>query len=129
MTRAEGRLRASSTLRTFGGPVARFPVVFVNVLARSVILALCLTPLGAAPPMQSAEFARFVGTYLDDFARRHPSIAAGNGLHAHDAKLDDFSATSITAEIAALKRDAARLHTFDAARLTPDERVDQRILL
>jgi len=79
--------------------------------------------------MQSAELARFVDTYLDDFARRHPSIAAGNGLHAHDDRLDDFSAASITAEIAALKRDAARLRTFDAARLTPDERVDRRILL
>jgi len=79
--------------------------------------------------MQSAELARFVDTYLDDFARRHPSIAAGNGLHAHDDRLDDFSAASITAEIAALKRDAARLRAFDAARLTPDERVDRRILL
>jgi len=101
----------------------------VHALARFVILALCLTPLGAAPPMQSAELARFVDTYLDDFARRHPSIAAGNGLHAHDDRLDDFSAASITAEIAALKRDAARLRAFDAARLTPDERVDRRILL
>jgi uncharacterized protein (DUF885 family) len=101
----------------------------VHLLARSVVLALCLTPLGAAPPMQSAELARFVDTYLDDFARRHPSIAAGNGLHAHDDRLDDFSAAAITAEIAALKRDAARLRAFDAGRLTPDERVDQRILL
>ena len=101
----------------------------MHVLARSVVLALCLTPLGSAPPMQSAEFARFVDTYLDDFARRHPSIAAGNGLHAHDDRLDDFSAASITAEIVALKRHAARLRGFDAARLTPDERVDQRILL
>jgi uncharacterized protein (DUF885 family) len=101
----------------------------VHLLARSVVLALCLTPLGAAPPMQSAELARFVDTYLDDFARRHPSIAAGNGLHAHDDGLDDFSAAAITAEIAALKRDAARLRAFDAGRLTPDERVDQRILL
>jgi uncharacterized protein (DUF885 family) len=101
----------------------------VHLLARSVVLALCLTPLGAAPPMQSAELARFVDTYLDDFARRHPSIAAGNGLHAHDDGLDDFSAATITAEIAALKRDAARLRAFDAGRLTPDERVDQRILL
>jgi uncharacterized protein (DUF885 family) len=96
----------------------------VHLLARSVVLALCLTPLGAAPPMQSAELARFVDTYLDDFARRHPSIAAGNGLHAHDDGLDDFSAAAITAEIAALKRDAARLRAFDAGRLTPDERVD-----
>ena len=35
----------------------------------------------------------------------------------------------IATEIAALERDAAQLRAFDAKRLTPDERVDQRILL
>lgn len=93
------------------------------------MLALCLAPLSAGPAAQSAEFARFVDRYLDDFARRHPSIAAGNGIHDHDDRLDDFSAAGIAAEVAALKRDAARLRAFDPARLSPDERVDRRILL
>jgi uncharacterized protein (DUF885 family) len=77
---------------------------------------------------QSTPFARFVDRYLDDFARRHPSIAAGNGLHDHDDRLDDFSAAAIHAEIAALERDRQELHAFDDATLTPDERVDRRIL-
>lgn len=77
----------------------------------------------------SPSFASFVDRYLDDFARRHPSIAAGNGLHQHDDLLDDFSATEIAAEIAALKRDAGTLAAFDTASLTPDERVDRLILL
>jgi uncharacterized protein (DUF885 family) len=101
----------------------------LRLIVRSLVLALCLTPLAAAPTTQSAELARFVDTYLDDFARRHPSIAAGNGIHAHDDLLDDFSAAGIAREIDALKRDAARLRSFDPSRLTPDERVDQRILL
>jgi uncharacterized protein (DUF885 family) len=79
--------------------------------------------------LQSTAFARFVDRYLDEFAQRHPSIAAGNGIHDHDDRLDDFSAAAITREIAALKRDAAQLRAFNASRLTPDERVDQRILL
>lgn len=78
---------------------------------------------------QAPTFARFVDRYLDDFARRHPSIAAGNGIHDHDGRLDDFTATGIASEIHELKRDAATLRAFDAAKLTPDERVDQRILL
>ena len=101
----------------------------MRLIARSLVLALCLTPLAAAPSAQSPELARFVDTYLDDFARRHPSIAAGNGIHVHDDLLDDFSAAGIAREIEALERDAARLRSFDPRRLTPDERVDQRILL
>jgi uncharacterized protein (DUF885 family) len=96
---------------------------------RRVAVLLALLLVGARPAPQSAEFARFVDRYLDDFARRHPSIAAGNGLHAHDDRLEDFSAPAVAAEIAALKADRARLEAFDAAALTPDERVDRRILL
>ena len=96
-----------------------------------ILMALAAAPLSAqqrsAPA--SATFAHFVDRYLDDFARRHPSIAAGNGLHQHDAVLDDFSARAIRREIAALRRDQARLERFDPAALSPDERVDRRILL
>ena len=94
----------------------------------AAVLAFCLAPVAATPRPQSTEFSQFVDQYLDDFARRHPSIAGGNGLHQHDDLLDDFSATAITSEIAALKRDRARLARFAPATLTPDERVDQRIL-
>jgi len=70
-----------------------------------------------------------VDRYLDEFAARHPSIAAGNGIHDHDDRLDDYTATGIANEIAALERERAQLRAFDSRRLTPDERVDQRILL
>jgi len=92
------------------------------------VLALCLAPAAAAPTPQSAAFARFVDRYLDDFARRHPSIASGNALHQHDGQLDDFSAAAIGREIAALKTARTALRGFGPDRLTPDERVDQRIL-
>ena len=90
--------------------------------------ALCLVARGNTPPAAADDFARTVDRYLDDFARRHPSIAAGNGIHQHDDLLDDFSAAGIRAEIAALQRDRATLNAFDPAKLTPDERVDRRIL-
>ena len=96
----------------------------------AITLALIATVAGS-PPLQSQSpaFARFVDRYLDDFARRHPSIAAGNGIHDHDDRLDDFSAAGIAAEVKALEGDAAVLRAFDPKTLTPDERVDQRILL
>jgi uncharacterized protein (DUF885 family) len=86
-------------------------------------------PAPAAPPSAPPSFASTVDQYLDDFARRHPSIAAGNGLHAHDDLLDDYSASGIRAEIVALRRDSIRVASFAPSALTPDQRVDQRILL
>src|SRR6266699_3570790 len=98
---------------------------------RAALVVACLAPMGAghrSQASQSSAFARFVDRYLDDFARRHPSIAAGNGIHDHDELLDDFSAAGIRAEIATLERDRVQLRAFDPGRLTPDERVDRRIL-
>jgi len=98
---------------------------------RSVITLALISTVGLAArlPAQSPAFAHFVDRYLDDFARRHPSIAAGNGIHDHDDRLDDFSASGIAAEVKALEHDVTELRAFDPKTLTPDERVDQRILL
>ncbi|HMF96051.1 MAG TPA: DUF885 family protein, partial [Vicinamibacterales bacterium] len=73
-------------------------------------------------------FAQFVDGYLDRFATCHPSIAAGNGIHAHDGMLEDFSASSVAAEVEWLRAARRELDTFDPTRLTADERVDHRIL-
>jgi uncharacterized protein (DUF885 family) len=98
-------------------------------LLRTLAALFCLTTAAVACRRdQAPTFAEFVDRYLDDFASRHPSIAAGNGLHQHDDLLDDFSAAGIAGEIAALKRDAATLAAFDTTALTPDERVDRVIL-
>jgi uncharacterized protein (DUF885 family) len=100
-------------------------------LAAGLVLGslVSLGPAERPPASQSSQFAQFVDRYLDDFARRHPSIAAGNGLHQHDDLLEDFSTSAIRAEVAALERDRAMLTSFETRDLTPDERVDRRILL
>jgi uncharacterized protein (DUF885 family) len=94
--------------------------------------AVLLTTLACESPAPVGDvdgpFAAFVDQYLLDFARRHPSIAAGNGIHDFDATLDDFSASAIAEEIAALKVARKRLSAFSDAQLTPDERVDRTIL-
>ena len=82
----------------------------------------------AAPAPATGTFARFVDEYLDAFARRHPSIAGGNGIHEHDDLIEDFSEHAIAAEIVDLKQRRARLRLFADSGLTPDERVDRRIL-
>jgi len=95
----------------------------------ALVTACGIVLLTAYRPQPSPTFAVAVDQYLDGFAKRHPSIAAGNGIHQHDDVLDDFSASAVQAEIAELKRQRKVIGAFDAKRLTPDERVDQRILL
>jgi uncharacterized protein (DUF885 family) len=85
-------------------------------------------PLTQPPAGTPTPFARFVDAYLDRFAQYHPSIAAGNGIHAHDSELENFSAASIAAEVAWLRSERRDLDAFDLAQLPPDERVDHRIL-
>ena len=92
-------------------------------------VAACNRPATGTPPVSATvPFAQFVDAYLDRFATYHPSIAAGNGIHAHDGRLEDFSASSVAAEVEWLRATRRELETFDPARLTPDERVDHRIL-
>jgi uncharacterized protein (DUF885 family) len=104
---------------------SRFLIAATTIAASLVILVA-----SRSAPTASVTFARFVDDYLDDFARRHPSIAAGNGIHAHDDLLDDFSAAAIKSEIAKLNEERAFLTTrIDTATLNLDERVDRQILL
>jgi uncharacterized protein (DUF885 family) len=109
--------RGSSQLSSLGRSIVLLAIAFFAHASH-----------GRSSTAASPEFARFVDRYLDAFARRHPSIAAGNGIHAHDDRLEDFSAAGIAAEIADLKRWRSELRAFDAASLSADERVDRRIV-
>jgi uncharacterized protein (DUF885 family) len=98
----------------------------VVVLAAGALFLRPTEGQSVTPP--PATFSTFVDTYLYNFARRHPSIAAGNGIHDFDGTLDDFSAAAIAREIAELKQTRTQLRAFKPGSLTADERVDQRIL-
>lgn len=76
----------------------------------------------------SRDLVAFVDEYLDGWASHYPSIAAGNGLHMHDGRLEDFSAENIARQLAWFRDMKGRLGAIPTDQLTPDERVDQRIL-
>jgi uncharacterized protein (DUF885 family) len=105
--------------------------MLMKPISALAIAAATATALACAPPLRSSPtpFTQLVDEYLDQFARRHPSIAAGNGLHGHDDALEDFSAGAIASEVAWLRAYRARLDALDPAPLSADERVDRRILL
>jgi uncharacterized protein (DUF885 family) len=96
----------------------------VKLAAVFVLLLSLACGRSARPPA----FGSLVDDYLDQFARRHPSIAAGNGLHAHDDTLEDFSADAIRSEISWLRSVRRRLNAIDDSSLNGDERVDRAIL-
>jgi uncharacterized protein (DUF885 family) len=91
------------------------------------LLLACLSGAASAAQPQ-VPFATLVDEYLDHFGELHPSIAGGNGLHAHDGELEDFSAPSIAKELGWLRATRRQLDGLDAKSLSPDERVDRRIL-
>jgi uncharacterized protein (DUF885 family) len=82
---------------------------------------------GTSTPAARA-FANLVDEYLDTWAKHHPSIAAGNGMHQHDGALEDYSAEAVAAEVAWLGTVKQRLRDLPRAELPPDELVDHRIL-
>jgi len=104
------------------------PFAFIALVAACLLAAACggTAPVAHAPGVGS--LAPLVDDYLDQFARRHPSIAAGNGLHGHDDELEDFSAAAIKTELDWLRTVRAKLDALDPAPLSADERVDRRIL-
>ncbi|MEZ5292752.1 MAG: DUF885 domain-containing protein [Vicinamibacterales bacterium] len=96
------------------------------VLAMIAAAAIgCTRPAAPAPP---PSFDAYVDRWLDEFARMQPSIAAGNGLHAYDATLEDFSADGIAAQVAAWKSLRTELQAIPTEGLTRDQQVDHRIL-
>jgi uncharacterized protein (DUF885 family) len=97
----------------------------IKGVARFITVAAALCAGGCG---NRASFSTFVDDYLDRFARYHPSIAAGNGLHAHDDRLEDFSQASIKEEIDWLRSVRRSLDAMDPTPLSADERVDRRIL-
>ena len=87
----------------------------------------CSNPPAPTPP-PAERFDAFVDAFLDHFASHHPSIAAGNGLHMYDDRLEDMSAAAVAKEVEAWKALKTRLAAIPVASLTPDEKVDHRIV-
>lgn len=119
--------RGTPWYRGFRGGAPRPASTPAFALALALALATSLTNCSHVGS-QSDEFNAFVDQYLDAFAKRHPSIAAGNGLHMHDDLLEDFSAGAVAQEVKWLVGAKVRLSQIDTANITPDERVDHVIL-
>ena len=67
--------------------------------------------------------------FLDQLYRFHPTYATGDGLHQHDAELEDYSKAGVDAEIAAIKALRAKVETFSEQGLDAEAQIDRRLML
>ena len=78
--------------------------------------------------MAAARFPKLVTDYLIDLHSRHPSLAAGSGLHSWDASLEDYSAPALSAEVNAIKSFMERLEKIPPLELRLSDTFDYQIL-
>src|SRR5207253_4269244 len=86
----------------------------------STTVALALSP--------ASDFSKFGDEYFEARYAFRPTEGTAQGSHQYDTKLPDLSRRSIAARIAELKRELARLGSFDRAKLSFDERIDAELL-
>lgn len=67
--------------------------------------------------------------FLDQLYSFHPTGATGDGLHQHDAELEDYSQAGVDAEIAGLKQMRAKVEAFSEQGLDPEAQIDRRLVL
>src|SRR5713101_265937 len=79
--------------------------------------------------MAAAKFPQLVNEYLQDLHSRHPTLAAGSGIHAWDGKLEDYSGAAIASEISAIKGFQGRLEKIPPLELALSDTFDYQILL
>src|SRR5438552_142487 len=98
-------------------------------LAASLLLAAC----SAAQPRSGAEqgeLASLADRYFDEVCFKYsPTRATRAGLHAYDARLEDFSRSAIDAQVAALKDFEDRVQKLQPPGRTPDAAADRDLLL
>jgi len=59
----------------------------------------------------------------------HPTSATADGLHQHDAELEDYSKAGVDAEVAAAKAMRAKVEAFSEQGLDPEAQIDRRLVL
>jgi hypothetical protein len=103
----------------------RKPMILV---ASGFLLLLAVASAAALALPPASDFSKFVDEYFEARYAFRPTEGTAQGFHQYDTKLPDLSRRAIEARIAELKRELARLGSFDRAKLSFDERIDAELL-
>ncbi|HEV7178484.1 MAG TPA: DUF885 domain-containing protein [Candidatus Baltobacteraceae bacterium] len=94
------------------------------------ILAVLL--VGAAPTSypgsEDDQYVNIARSYFNESFERHPVFATFAGLHQWDAKLGDFSAAAVTADLATDRAYLTKLGALDRTKLSPEVAIDEQML-
>jgi len=98
------------------------PILLLSSLA-SLVLGFAAIALPAG-----SDFSRFVDEYFDARYAFRPTEGTAQGFHQYDTKVPDLSRRAIEARIGELKRELARLSSFDRGKLSFDDGIDAELL-
>ena len=76
----------------------------------------------------SEPLSHFIDEYLEFLYENAPTAAAGDGVHAHDDRLEDVSRTAIDTQARELGGFARRLDRITTRSLTAEEQLERRML-
>ena len=76
----------------------------------------------------SEPLSHFIDEYRDFLYQNAPTAAAGDGVHAHDDRLEDVSRAGIDAQARELGGFARRLDRITTRSLTAEEQLERRML-
>jgi uncharacterized protein (DUF885 family) len=82
-----------------------------------------------APAPSPAAFDKLVDEWFDSSYKYNPTTATADGFHQYDTKLEDFSQTSIKAQIVDLKSFLAKFQAFPTAGLSETSVADRDFLI
>jgi uncharacterized protein (DUF885 family) len=80
-------------------------------------------------PVPTTHFEHVLREVLDDLFRDDPVFATQIGHHAEDHRWPDLTPTGRLKRIEMLRRHRATVEALDEEELSPDERIDRRIVL
>ncbi len=72
--------------------------------------------------------SHFADEYLDFLYESLPTAASGDGVHAHDDRIEDLSRSAIEAQGRELGGFARRLDRISTRSLTAEEQLERRML-
>src|SRR2546430_4548705 len=98
-------------------------------VAASVVLTAC-SGAQPRPGAEQGELVALADRYFEEvFYKSSPTRATRAGLHAYDARLEDFSRWAIDAQVAALKDFEDRAQRLQPSGGPPDAAADRDLLL
>lgn len=121
--------RTAAKICNFHFSLFNFQFLLVSASLFALCSSLSAQQTESKSEMAAAKFPQLVNEYLQDLHSRHPTLAAGSGIHAWDGQLEDYSGAALAAEISAIKGFQGRLEKIPPLELALSDTFDYQILL